>query len=202
MTTLGVDDEDEAAAALRDGRVIALATETVYGLAVDLSVPGSTTELFALKGRPDSVALPVIVHDLEAALRLTDRSQREVLRRIGSPYWPGPLTVVVRREQSCEFQLGGDDRSIGLRVSSAQPLRALCERVGPLGVSSANRHGRPPCEDLSQLRAAFGDELLVVDGGRCHGAASTVVDLRGVRPTILREGPVTLAEIDSVFGDR
>jgi L-threonylcarbamoyladenylate synthase len=200
VTTLSVDDEDEVADALRGGRVVALPTETVYGLAVDLSIPGVTAELFVLKGRPDSVALPVIVHDLDAALRLTDPSQREDLRHIGSKYWPGPLTVVVRRETSCEFQLGGDDRSIGLRVSSAQPLRALCERVGPLGVSSANRHGRPPCEDLSQLRAAFGEELVVVDGGSRRGAASTVVDLRGGHPVILREGPINLAEIEAALG--
>jgi tRNA threonylcarbamoyl adenosine modification protein (Sua5/YciO/YrdC/YwlC family) len=196
ITGIGV-----AAKALSQGKVIAVPTDTVYGLAVDPAKLGAKEALFHLKGRPNEVALVVMVHDLDAALLLTDPSQHTALRRVGARWWPGALTAVVRRNPSFDVDLGGDRATIGLRVSASSLLRDLCALTGPLGVSSANRHGQAPCETVEQLSGVFGDDFPVVDGGRCAGMVSTVVDLAHDGPRILRTGEISLAMINKSLTD-
>lgn len=184
---------ESAAMLLREGEVVAVPTDTVYGLAAAPACEGATAKLFAVKGRPFDVALPIMVHDLESALALCAPWSRKVLSQVGSRLWPGALTVVVARDLSCEFDLGGDSGTIGLRVPALRELRALCRLVGPLAVTSANVHGESPCVTVDELRLAFGGELSILDGGECGNSVSTVVDFTGPSPALLREGSVSLA---------
>ncbi|MHB1508820.1 MAG: L-threonylcarbamoyladenylate synthase [Acidimicrobiales bacterium] len=194
-------DESGAVAALEAGEVVAIPTDTVYGLAVHLGLPSASKRLFAVKGRPESVALPVLVADVSAArllgvldagaLALTDR------------YWPGALTVVVARQPAASaLELGGDPATIGLRCPASLVALGLLERTGPLAVTSANRHGEPPCRSADDVLAVFGASARVIDGGECRGEPSTVVrlDLAGVR--CLRAGAVSMSEIEKLLGRR
>ncbi|HVA99644.1 MAG TPA: L-threonylcarbamoyladenylate synthase [Acidimicrobiales bacterium] len=189
---IGEDDFERASAHLLAGEVVAVPTDTVYGLGVALEVTGTAMALFSKKQRPSSVAVPVMVADLSCALALCDETARGALRRVGEAFWPGALTLVVARDVSCTFDLGGDRSTIGLRVPALGGLRELCRSVGPLGVTSANVHGGPPCTTPAQLIEVFGSELVVLDGGECAGAVSSVIDLTGESPVALREGAVSL----------
>lgn len=183
---------DAAAEALRAGRVVGMPTDTVYGLAADPARPGSTAAIFVAKGRPAHLELPVLV---------ADRAQAEALagpdglgpvgRRLAGRFWPGALTVVVPRAPGLDWDLGGAGGTIGLRCPANSAARALCRAVGPLATTSANRHGSPPLVTAEALVAEFGPELEVVDGGRCDGEPSTVVDATVSPPVCLRQGAVS-----------
>ncbi len=190
-------DAEGAVEALAAGAVIAIPTDTVYGLAVDPRLREATGRLFALKGRPDDVALPVLVADVEAALRLGRLGIPG--RRLADRCWPGALTVVVARARAATgYELGGDPRSIGLRCPAHAAVRTLLRRTGPLAVSSANRHGEAPCRSAEDVTAAFGHDVPVVDGGTCEGVPSTVVRLDPSGLQCLREGALALADLERI----
>ncbi len=180
---------------LAAGEVIAIPTETVYGLAADPRVPGAAARIFALKGRPDAVALPVLAHSRAAAIALAAEVPAEV-EDLLARWWPGPLTVVLDRSPSvADWELGGDPATIGLRCPAHQGTLALLEMAGPLAVSSANVHGAPPLHTAGAVRAAFAGNIpLVIDGGRCDGQPSTVARWTKEGWRVLRHGPVPLPE--------
>lgn len=185
---------DGVLAALRAGDPVVVPTDTVYGVAVDPSVPGASARLFVLKGRPPEVALPVLAGAVEQALALLDPgTDAGLVRVLAEAFWPGPLTIVAARREGVAFELGGaDDGTIGVRVPDAEVVRALAAEVGPLAVSSANRHGEPTPDELGAVLAALGSGVAAsVDGGRCDGVPSTVVRVRDGRLEILRAGAVT-----------
>jgi L-threonylcarbamoyladenylate synthase len=190
----GTRDEPEmdAATALMAGAVVAIPTDTVYGLAVDPQRPGATDLVFALKHRPASLELPVLVADLAQADALAGPDGLSTMAlRLADRFWPGSLTMVVRRRPGVDWDLGGDGRTVGLRHPAHLVVQGLCRSVGPLATTSANRHGQPPITTAAALRREFGDGIaLVVDGGECAGAPSTVVDLTGEAPRCIREGAV------------
>lgn len=197
--SIAKDELERGGAHLLAGEVVAVPTDTVYGLSVALLVTGSTASLFARKERPGSVAVPVMVADLPGALELCDQTARRALHIVGEAFWPGPLTLVVARDASCTFDLGGDRSTIGIRVPALEELRELSRLAGPLGVTSANLHGGPPCTTPAQLREVFGSELVILDGGECGGEVSSVIDLTGETPVVLREGAVSLEMVRSVL---
>lgn len=189
---------DEAAAALSAGRVVAIPTDTVYGLAVDPGYPGATDGLFALKHRPGSLELPVLVAGVaQAEVLAGPRGLAPAARRLAGRFWPGSLTMVVERRRDVDWLLGGDGRTIGLRCPAHPVARRLCELVGPLATTSANRHGEPPITSAVALAQEFGgDVAVVVDGGTCDGTPSTVVDMSGDVPRCIRAGAVPWIEIE------
>lgn len=198
---------EAAVAAIKRGEVVAVPTETVYGLGADPTSKTATGKLFKLKERPDSLALPVLVPNTASALRLVEPGKdAEALEVLAERFWPGPLTLVVRRS-SVEAKgqvmfLGGDDGAIGLRCPGLDLMRELLEECGPLAVTSANRHGEPPCTRPEQLAALFGDRLGgILDGGECSAVASSVVSLLGERPVLLRPGPISLQEVIAALAD-
>jgi tRNA threonylcarbamoyl adenosine modification protein (Sua5/YciO/YrdC/YwlC family) len=162
------------------GEVVAIPTDTVYGIAV---IPGHSDALFALKERPADVALPVLIADPEDAptyatfaLDLTHR-------------WPGALTIVGdRTDVSRAWDIGGDGATVGLRCPDDDDLRGLLRITGPLVTTSANKHGQPPCTTPDEVRAALGDGIVVLDGGVRNGQPSTVVDATQSRLRVLRQG--------------
>lgn len=185
----------QAVTALRAGQVVAIPTDTVYGLAVDPFGTGATDRLFALKRRPREVDLPVLVADREQALSLAIAVPEPALRLMDL-YWPGALTLVLPRDPGVAADLGADDATIGLRCPDHPLPLALCAAAGPLATTSANRHGEPTLSTAAEVAATFGASVsLVIDGGTCIGAPSTVVDCTGEVPKLLRQGRIPWAEI-------
>lgn len=196
------DDLDRAAAALAAGEVVALPTDTVYGLAVAPGVPGATARLFAVKRRPRGVELPVLAADAAQALGLAAEPVPDAARRLAARMWPGALTIVVARRPDLDWDLGTGGSTVGVRVPDHPVVVELCRRLGPLAVTSANRHGEPTPPTAEGVAEVFGDEVAVVlDGGRCEGAPSTVV---AVEPDgtlrLLRAGRVPFDAVAAAAG--
>lgn len=192
-----------AARALRQGRIVGIPTDTVYGLAADPTRPGATAALFAAKGRPAHLELPVLVADMAQAEELAGpEGMPPPARRLAAAFWPGALTLVVTRRRGLDWDLGGNAGTIGLRCPAHDAARFLCRKVGPLATTSANRHGQPPLTTADALVAEFGPDLPVVDGGLCDGVPSTVVDVSGPTMHCLREGAVPWADVEQVAGSR
>ena len=175
-----------AVEALQAGGAVVLPTDTVYG--VGTLLPDAAV-LYELKGRPDSVPIAVLVASAEQAAELVDLTGTG--ERLALAFWPGPLTIVVPR-------LDGTG-TLGVRCPAHPFVVALAARVGPLAVTSANRHGEPTPPTAAEAAAALiGDVALVVDGGRCAGVASTVVDATDATVRILRQGGITEEQVRAV----
>jgi len=186
---------DEAAAVLAAGGVIGMPTDTVYGLAAISSSSGAMRRIFQLKGRPRHFALPVLVSNLGQAADLVGRVDPR-LQLLGERFWPGALTIVVRPERAPAAELGGDGKTLGIRCPDHEVARALCSRIGPLAVTSANRHGDQPATTAVEVEAAFDGAIdMVLDGGKCDHAPSTVVSLVGRTPICLRVGEISLDDV-------
>jgi L-threonylcarbamoyladenylate synthase len=183
---------DAAAAALAAGGVVGIPTETVYGLAAAPGVDGATEAVFSLKGRPGGAPLPVIVAGFDQAASLAE--MEGAARVLAAGLWPGGLTLVVSRRPGIDWDLGGDPATIGLRCPDHEVARELCRRCGPLVATSANRHGEPALAGAAEVVDSF-PGLVVLDGGECRGVASTVVDLTGAEPGLLRAGAVAWEDV-------
>ena len=186
-----------AVEALVAGEVVVIPTDTVYGLAVDPARPGATDRLFALKQRPAQVALPVLVASIDQALALAADDVAPAAGRLMERWWPGGLTIVVRRRDGIDLDLGGDPSTVGLRLPAHPVPVALAGAVGPLAVTSANLHGLPTAVTAGEVVGQLGSVpgLVVLDAGPCSGQASTVVSCVGEELRVLREGAITAAEV-------
>jgi len=188
---------DAAVEALVAGLVVAVPTDTVYGLAVDPRRTGAVERVFAVKQRPEQFALPVLIADPSELADLADVTR--VADRLTGRYWPGPLTLVLSRRPGLGFELGGDGRTIGVRCPDNTLVRELLRRTGPLAVTSANLHGEPPLQTADAVREHFGARVgIVLDGGRCDGRPSTVVSFTDEGLQSLREGVVDFAELEAL----
>lgn len=174
MIVVQPDDLQLAADALATGEVIAVPTDTVYGVAVLASVPGAADLVFAAKQRPRDVTLPVLVSGADQALRIA-KDIGEVERAWMDAFWPGALTIVVDRATDFHADLGDNRQSVGIRCPANPAVRQLCTDLGPLAVTSANLHKQPPATSVKEVVDAFGGRIrVVVDGGECRGVPSTV----------------------------
>ena len=185
--------------ALEAGRVVALPTDTVYGLGVDPFRPGASDRLFAIKRRPRTVDLPLLVAGADQVLTVATAVPPIAARLMGR-YWPGPLTLVLPRRPDLAADLGDDEATVGVRCPDHEVPLMLCRRRGPLATTSANLHGQPTLTTAAAVEAALGEALAaVLDGGPCTGEPSTVVDCTGEAPKCLREGRIPWTEIQSAL---
>ncbi len=188
-------------AALARGEVVGLPTETVYGLAGDASNPEAVRRIFALKGRPADH--PVIVHLGDASW--LDQWAREIpvtARILANHFWPGPLTLILRRAPAVSDLVTGGQDTVGLRVPAHPVALAVLRGFGRgLAAPSANRFGHLSPTLAQHVRAEFGADLpLVLDGGPCDiGIESTIVDLSGDRPRVLRPGNIPVETLAAVL---
>ena len=186
---------------LAAGEVVALASDTVYGVGAALAHPDAVARLFTLKARPTSVALPVIVDDAASVDRLAVTWSPRVAR-LAERYWPGPLTIVVGADSTLATLVGGHD-AVGLRVPDDEALRAIARVVGPIAFTSANRHGEPPCTTAAAVQRAFADDVRlagVYDGGERRGVVSSVVEVTGGSWRLVRAGAISVDELTAVLG--
>jgi L-threonylcarbamoyladenylate synthase len=198
------DDARSRAAAvdvLRAGGIVALPTDTVYGIACDLGAPGGVERLFAAKSRPPDRAIMLL---------LADAGQATAIGRMGPAadvlaerFWPGGLTLVVPRQPGVRLPaaLTAGVATIGLRTPDHPTPRELAAAVGPLPTTSANISGRPQASDPAVIADELGDGIdLVLDGGPAAGGpASTVVDCTSDRPRIIRAGAIEPADLAAVL---
>jgi L-threonylcarbamoyladenylate synthase len=176
---------------LAAGSVVAIPTDTVYGLASSLD-DASIRRLFAAKGRPATLPIAVLCATTEDAAGLASVWPPSAAR-LADRYWPGPLTQVVHADPALVARLGSQ-RGVGVRVPHDVLCRTLLARTGPLAVTSANRHGRAPATTAEEVRAIDG-VAAVLDGGTRSGTVSTVVDLTGPSPVVVREGAVPAGDV-------
>ena len=198
------DDEAGRAAAvevLRGGGIVALPTDTVYGIAVSLATPGGVERLFHVKQRPPDRAVMLLLDDAGQAARAGLITPAAAA--LAAACWPGGLTVVVPQRPDVRWPavLTGGSATIGLRVPDHDAPRALARGVGPLPTTSANRSGVPEASDAAGIVAQLGEAIdLVLDGGPAHGGpASTIVDCAGERPRILRVGAVSADSVAEIL---
>lgn len=176
-----------------------LPTDTVYGVAVLLSTPGATQILSTLKARSPAQSLAVLVASVDQAHPLVEPPS-QAAKRLMAAFWPGPVTLVLRRRPALRrLELGGDGSTIGLRWPDHALVRELAGRLGPIVTTSANRHGQPtPVTAGEAADALAGPVAVVITGGLLAGLPSTVVDCTTDLPRVLREGAVTTAQVSSV----
>lgn len=193
---------DNAVAVLRAGGLVAFPTETVYGLGADASNPEAVTKIFAVKGRPASH--PVIVH-LANAEQISGWASEvpPIAQKLAAKFWPGPLTIIVKRAPKVHDVITGGQDTVALRVPSHPVAQRLLRRFGSgIAAPSANRFGRVSATTAEHVRREFGNAIVcVLDGGEAEvGIESTIVDLSGSAPALLRPGWITASQIASVLG--
>ena len=192
-----------AATLLRAGRLVAFPTETVYGLGGDATNERAVAEIFAVKSRPRFNPLIVHVPGLAEAEALAVFDVRA--RRVVARFWPGPLSLVLQRRGDSGLSLlasAGLD-TVAIRVPAHEVARALLRETGrPLAAPSANRSGRVSPTEAAHVAEELGDRVaLILDGGRTPvGLESTVLDLSGEAPALLRPGGVTLEQLTELLG--
>lgn len=191
-----MSDLDRVVAALRDGQVVLLPTDTVYGLAVMATDSAALAALFALKQRPVDTSVAVLVADTAQAARYVDLSAAG--NALAERFWPGALTIVANRIDDGALA-AGTDSTIGVRCPDDAFVRSVAELVGPVAASSANLHGEPTPELCSDAVRIFDTVETVVDGGRRLGSASTVVSIVDGSVDLLRDGPVSMANITAAL---
>lgn len=170
---------ERAVEVLRAGGAVVLPTDTVYGLA---ALPEHVGLLAELKGRPAEMPVAVLVASMAQARTLAAEPLPPEAGRLAAAFWPGPLTLVVPARSA-------GDPPVGIRWPDHPLVRAIAEQVGPIATTSANRHGEPtPATADGAAAALLGPVGLVIDGGTLPGTASTVVDLTGAEPVLLRVG--------------
>lgn len=195
------DPIGQAAAAALAGRLIVLPTDTVYGMGTRPDDPSATARLFEAKGRPRELTLPVLVPTKAIARDLAvfdDRAEALALA-----FWAGPLTLVLPRAQGSRgWDLGGDTDTIGVRMPHHPLALAVLARTGPLAVTSANRSSEPTPATCEGVQGVFGAvvEVYLGESEPLAGRASSVVDLSGGEPRLLREGSITQEDVQAVIG--
>jgi L-threonylcarbamoyladenylate synthase len=186
---------------LRHGGVVALPTDTVYGICVALDTPGGTERLFRVKRRPPDKGIMLLLDGADQAGEIAVMTPAAVALAVAC--WPGGLTVVVPRrpDVSLPVALTAGTSTVGLRVPDHEAPRALARGVGPLPTTSANVSGLREAPDAAAILEQLGDSIdLILDGGPAHGGpASTVVDCSGPVARVLREGAVARTSVFEIL---
>jgi L-threonylcarbamoyladenylate synthase len=184
---------EQAARVLRDGGLVVVPTETVYGIAADAGNPEAVAKLRTAKGRPDTKPLPVMASGFDDIERLSDNPPAAALA-LARAFWPGPLTLVVSAAASVGPAIHCGHGTVGLRMPDNRVAQAILDAAGrPLALTSANLTGAPDATTAAEALAALNGRVdLVVDAGPANlGKPSTVVDLSTIPTVIRREGSIT-----------
>ena len=192
----------EAAQAIHAGRLIALPTDTVYGIGSRADDPSATTRIFEAKGRSRDLELPVLVPSTAAAREIAAFDARA--DALSFRFWAGPLTIVLPRTSASRgWELGGDPETIGVRMPHHPLALAVLSLTGPLAVTSANRSGEPTPETCAGLTDVFGQavEVYLCAPEPLLGRPSTVVDLVSGTYRVLRAGAILEDEVADALRD-
>lgn len=190
-----------ALGSLKGGKLVVMPTDTVYGIGADAFDSGAVAALLSAKGRGRDMPVGVLVgswHTIEGLVYTMPAGARELIRA----FWPGALSLVVEAAPSLQWDLGDARGTVMLRMPLHPVAIELLREVGPMAVSSANVSGRPPAVSAEEARNQLGDlvDVYLDTGPSVLQAASTIVDLTGADPRILRAGPVSVERVAKVLG--
>lgn len=204
MTSPSAADIGRAAELLRAGELVAFPTETVYGLGADAANQAAVAKIFAAKGRPQDH--PLIVHlPGHDHIERWARDVPDAAYELAEAFWPGPLTLILKRAPGVSDAVTGGQDTVGLRVPGHPVALDLLRAFdGGVAAPSANRFGRISPTTAQHVREELGDAVaMVLDGGPCRvGIESTILDLSGGRPTLLRPGMIAAEAIAQVLGEK
>jgi L-threonylcarbamoyladenylate synthase len=192
-----------AAAAVLSGELAVLPTDTVYGIGADAFSAAAVTRLLAAKGRGREMPPPVLVGSIRAATALVDELGPYGQELIDE-FWPGGLTIVCRAARTLSWDLGDTKGTVAVRMPEDPIALDLLRETGPMAVSSANLTGSPAASSAAEARDQFGDAVSVyLDGGpSAAGLPSTIVDLTGDAPRLLRQGSISIGRLREIAGVR
>ena len=191
------DAIQEAATWILNGGVVALPTDTLYGLAADPCSAAAVARVFRVKGRAAERALPLIAADAAQVAAHLGRLPA-VGQRLADRFWPGPLTLLIAAAPALAPDVSGGTGKVGVRVPADPVARAICAEAGrPITATSANVSGEPATPDPDQVERTLGDRIdLLIDTGITRGGApSTIVDVTGAEPVLVRGGAIAWQEI-------
>ncbi|WP_254716041.1 L-threonylcarbamoyladenylate synthase [Actinomadura sp. WMMB 499] len=191
----------EAVSAVRRGELVVLPTDTVYGVGTDAFTPPAVAALLKAKGRGREMPPPVLVGSVRAATALIE-DLGPYGQDLIDEFWPGGLTLVCRANRSLMWDLGETKGTVAVRMPMHELAVEVLKETGPLAVSSANLSGSPAARTAAEAEEMLGDSVSVyLDGGTTgHGDASTIIDLTGPVPRLLRAGAVPVEKIRAVVG--
>jgi tRNA threonylcarbamoyl adenosine modification protein (Sua5/YciO/YrdC/YwlC family) len=191
-----------AAECVASGQLVVLPTDTVYGIGADAFNRDAVADLLRAKGRGRDLPVPVLVGSWETLTGLVPAVPART-RELIEAFWPGGLTLVVEQARSLSWDLGDARGTVAVRMPLHPVAIELLERTGPMAVSSANRSGQPPALTAADACAQLGEDVAVYLGGgpAATGVASTIVDVTGEVPRVLRAGTLGLAELREVVAD-
>jgi len=187
---------------VRSGGILVFPTDTVYGLGCGVFSITGIKSIYQLKGREANKAIAVLLSDLEQIDMVTAEFSPGAYH-LAERFLPGPLTLVVLKQSGIPAELSSLP-TIGIRIPNHPFARALLRACGPMAVTSANRSGNPSATNISEVIGQFGEQIpMIIDGGQSPGGqSSTVVDCTGVEPLILREGPISMIDIQKVWSQK
>ena len=190
---------DAAVTAARAGELIVLPTDTVYGIGADAFTPAAVVTMLAAKGRGRNMPPPVLVGTARAAAALVD-DLGAFGQDLIDEFWPGALTLVFRASPTLLWDLGDTKGTVALRMPLHSVALDVLKQTGPLAVSSANRHGQPSAISADEAEQQLGEAVSIyLDGGPCaDNVPSTILDLTGVIPKVLRAGAVSVDRLRMV----
>jgi L-threonylcarbamoyladenylate synthase len=188
-----------AVAAVQAGGLVVLPTDTVYGIGADAFRPAAVSDLLAAKGRGRNMPPPVLVGSVRAAAALAE-SLGAFGQDLIDEFWPGPLTLVFRASSTLQWDLGDTLGTVAVRMPLHPTALELLRQTGPMAVSSANRHGAPAATTAAEAESQLGSAVSVyLDGGPCSdNVPSTILDLTGTVPRMLRAGMVSVDQLRKV----
>jgi L-threonylcarbamoyladenylate synthase len=192
-----------AATSVLSGELVVLPTDTVYGVGADAFSPAAVTRLLAAKGRGRDMPPPVLVGSVRAASALVE-DLGPWGQQLIDEFWPGGLTIVCRAQRTLNWDLGDAKGTVAVRMPQDQVTLDLLRETGPMAVTSANLTGKPAATTAEQAREQLGDAVAVyLDGGpSAGGQASTIVDLTGDVPRLLRQGAISIGRLREIAGVR
>lgn len=193
---------EQAAAAVRRGELVVLPTDTVYGVGADAFTPRAITALLGAKGRGRDMPVPVLIGSPRTLPGIATGLTKSAKALIDA-FWPGGLTIIVKHQPSLQWDLGDAAGTVAVRMPLHPVAIELLNETGPMGVSSANKSGHPPATTCDEAYDQLGEQVSIyLDGGPCEGSVpSTIVDLTGHPPRVLREGVVSVAALREVVPD-
>ena len=192
----------EAVGAVRRGELVVLPTDTVYGIGADAFTPMAVESLLTAKGRGRDLPVPVLVGSWRTLEGLVENVP-PMATQLTEAFWPGPLTIVLRHIPTLAWDLGDARGTVAVRMPLHPVALDLLEQTGPMGVSSANRTGASPATTAAEAEDQLGEYVSVyLEAGPAAAAQpSTIVDLTGIRPTVLRLGALSLEALRDVLPD-
>ncbi|MBO4272419.1 L-threonylcarbamoyladenylate synthase [Microbispora triticiradicis] len=191
----------DATSAVRNGELVVLPTDTVYGIGADAFTASAVNALLEAKGRGRDMPVPVLVGTVRAANALVE-SLGTYGQDLVDTFWPGPLTLILRANRSLSWDLGDTKGTVAVRMPLHPVALDLLKETGPMAVSSANRSGNPPATTADQAQEQLGELVTVyLDGGPCDDdVPSTILDLTTAVPRVLRKGAIPVDKIRNVVG--